>query len=186
MIKTSSLLFLALFLFSICVPGTARATVSPEYMTDPVNSANCQGMAAASAANYQRKVSKINDIAKLFPVLSLDSYCWSKMNQMFNTLLLFASPKKLAVNIALSILKQYSNQVCSIVISVSNQISQFAMSQLNSICVPLPTLGANLGSFNLGLKPAPRCQGIPLMRAGTMTNMPNPQWSPDRFFRQGQ
>jgi hypothetical protein len=109
----------------------------------------------------QKSQASWNVYAKAYKQLDA---CWNKIKTIFSLIGGYN-------NVISAIFKNLWNQVmsmlsqlCTTVLNVVNQISQYVQRELQSLtCIPMPKLGMKLNQINLGVSMPPPCQGVPLL-----------------------
>jgi hypothetical protein len=153
-------IFMALFmLWLLTVPGLAHAAVTDQCADGSVDKA--YQSALGQAAQQQIKIA--NQTLGLFGAIDIQSqYCWQRIENVLNIAVGISDPLNLIWQAISSAVLQAMNQLCSSVVSSLGSLVSLAMSQLNRLCLPMPTF--SIGGFaglGLGLN-APTCTGIPL------------------------
>lgn len=165
MVKTNNVLIISAFLaacFLLLFPGTVIAqTVCSTSMPacDP-NDCACinQQLQCAQMQQAQDMGIVLSNFFNAMPRIDLDLY--NCLTQIDNILSQTNGPGLIGGGFLDSLIDGVIGQACGSALSIIQQTNNFILSQVNRLCIPLPTpLNMNV---NLGL-PTPACNGTPLI-----------------------
>ncbi|HEU0117307.1 MAG TPA: hypothetical protein VFR09_01630 [Alphaproteobacteria bacterium] len=162
------ILFAALLLlFTFSMSGSAHAVSAP---TDPCADGSSpfskedqllqQNQAAVGQAIAQAKMATV---AAFGEVDIATQTCWKNIQNIFSSLAVSGNPMGLITNVIVQQIISMVNQVCSVVLSDLNSIKNFALSQFNRMCLPMPNFNLGLNGFNLK---DVTCNGTALFQPG--------------------
>ncbi len=173
--------------FALALPSVARAddpstdTLQDQCEDGQVN----QALQSAFGHAGQAMIRNNNSTLDMFGAIDVRvQSCLDKIRQAFQVITMLSDPLALIAAVVLSQVLQMIEQLCQTVLSDVTSLRDFALSQLNRICIPIPNFGLG-GGGGLNLPKAPECNGIaPLQMLASPTLRRAPTYNASRIMPQ--